>query len=134
MRFPLVHIHTYFLDFSLNLRNVSLVINSLSPLSHTDIPLLPTTGNSNDQLFHFQLNWLNNKELQFTTEAEKILQEMHKHTSLNDGGMELNSWISDTAVSQQRNGATEEHNDTDPDTGSQPDETSAGNLKTSMIS
>lgn len=92
----------------------------------TDIPLLPTTGSSNDQLFHFQLNWLNNKELQFTTEAEKILQEMHKHTSINDGGMELNSWISDTAGSQQRNGVTEEHNDTDPDTGSQPDEMSAG--------
>lgn len=101
----------------------------------TDIPLLPTTGNPNDQLFHFQLNWLNNKELQFTTEAEKILQEMHKHTNFSDCGIYMNSGINDGSAvpgvphPQMRNGVAEDHNDTDQETGSQPDDNSGNNQK-----
>jgi hypothetical protein len=44
----------------------------------SDIPLLPVIGSKGDQQFNFQLHWLNNKELQFTMEAEVILQDMHK--------------------------------------------------------
>lgn len=44
----------------------------------SDVPLLPVIGSKGDQQFNFQLHWLNNKELQFTMEAEIILQDMHK--------------------------------------------------------
>ncbi|XP_056021522.1 dmX-like protein 2 isoform X2 [Ostrea edulis] len=49
---------------------------SINP--ETDVPLLPVIGSKGDQQFNFQLHWLNNKELQFTMEAEIILQDMHK--------------------------------------------------------
>ncbi|KAL3867333.1 hypothetical protein ACJMK2_044544 [Sinanodonta woodiana] len=42
----------------------------------TDIPLQPVVGAREEH--QFQLHWLNNKELQFTMESEKILQEIHK--------------------------------------------------------
>lgn len=35
-------------------------------------------GAKGDVQHNFQLHWLNNKELQFTMEAEVILQELHK--------------------------------------------------------
>ena len=44
----------------------------------SDIPLLPVVGHRSGLEYNFQLHWLNNKELQFTMESEKILQEMHK--------------------------------------------------------
>lgn len=50
----------------------------------TDVPLLPVIG-SKDQQFNFQLHWLNNKELQFTMEAEVILQDMHRGVLNVDG-------------------------------------------------
>ncbi|CAC5419370.1 DMXL [Mytilus coruscus] len=51
---------------------------SINP--ETDIPLLPVVNTDGDVQHNFQLHWLNNKELQFTMEAETILQEMHKGT------------------------------------------------------
>lgn len=53
----------------------------------TDVPLLPVIG-SKDQQFNFQLHWLNNKELQFTMEAEVILQDMHRGVLNVDGHSE----------------------------------------------
>nr|KAG5690689.1 hypothetical protein BaRGS_013475 [Batillaria attramentaria] len=60
--------------------------NGVSPVLHfhlagsinpeTDIPLLPMTG-SHEARHNFRLHWLDNKELQFTMEAEKLLQELH---------------------------------------------------------
>lgn len=41
-----------------------------------DLPLLPLAGSS-DATHNFRLHWLDNKELQFTMEAEKLLQELH---------------------------------------------------------
>ncbi|XP_062621591.1 dmX-like protein 2 [Saccostrea cucullata] len=55
---------------------------SINP--ETDVPLLPVIG-SKDQHFNFQLHWLNNKELQFTMEAEVILQDMHRGVLNVDG-------------------------------------------------
>lgn len=52
-----------------------------------DVPLLPVIG-SKDQQFNFQLHWLNNKELQFTMEAEVILQDMHRGVLNVDGHSE----------------------------------------------
>ncbi|XP_033750320.1 dmX-like protein 2 [Pecten maximus] len=49
---------------------------SINP--ETDIPLLPVVGTKGEVQHNFQLHWLNNKELQFTMEAEVILQDMHK--------------------------------------------------------
>lgn len=51
------------------------------------MPLLPVIG-SKDQQFNFQLHWLNNKELQFTMEAEVILQDMHRGVLNVDGHSE----------------------------------------------
>ena len=49
-----------------------------------DIPLLPAMSSSpNGNEVQFVVHWLNNKELQFTLEAEKILSEMNK------GGMAM---------------------------------------------
>ena len=57
----------------------------------------------------FQLHWVNNKELQFTMESEKILQEMHK-SSLYDEHARHQSYESQT------------DSDSDPpDTDEQPD-------------
>ncbi|XP_070175544.1 dmX-like protein 2 isoform X2 [Littorina saxatilis] len=60
--------------------------NGVSPVLHfhlagsinpeTDLPLLPLVGNP-DAAHTFRLHWLDNKELQFTMEAEKLLQELH---------------------------------------------------------
>nr|XP_022328939.1 dmX-like protein 2 isoform X8 [Crassostrea virginica] len=58
---------------------------SINP--ETDVPLLPVIG-SKDQQFNFQLHWLNNKELQFTMEAEVILQDMHRGVLNVDGHSE----------------------------------------------
>ncbi|KAH9503228.1 DmX-like protein 1 [Bulinus truncatus] len=62
--------------------------NGVSPVLHfhlacsinpdTDIPLLPIVGNKEDVDNNFRLHWLNNKELEFTMEAEKLLQELHQ--------------------------------------------------------
>ncbi|XP_060557818.1 dmX-like protein 2 isoform X5 [Ruditapes philippinarum] len=54
---------------------------SINP--ETDIPLLPVVSHKGVE-HNFQLHWLNNKELQFTMESEKILQEMHKHGVYDD--------------------------------------------------
>jgi hypothetical protein len=43
------------------------------PLLLPDLPLLPLAGNP-DAAHNFRLHWLDNKELQFTMEAEKLLQ------------------------------------------------------------
>ncbi|ESO86706.1 hypothetical protein LOTGIDRAFT_235301 [Lottia gigantea] len=68
--------------------------NGVSPVLHfhlagsinpeTDIPLQPVTGNKGDVEHNFKINWLNNKELQFTIEAEKILQDLYKQLSYED--------------------------------------------------
>ncbi|PVD19781.1 hypothetical protein C0Q70_20272 [Pomacea canaliculata] len=60
--------------------------NGVSPVLHfhlagsinpyTDIPLSPVSGNQYSQ-HNFRLHWLDNKELQFTMEAERLLQELH---------------------------------------------------------
>ncbi|KAL8625455.1 hypothetical protein ACOMHN_018600 [Nucella lapillus] len=47
---------------------------SINP--ETDLPLQPLTGNPK-AANNFRVHWLNNKELQFTMEAEKLLQELH---------------------------------------------------------
>ena len=48
---------------------------------HTDIPLLPVVGPSTSPGgISFVIHWLNNKELNFTSEAEKLLEEMSKKT------------------------------------------------------
>ncbi|XP_071118494.1 dmX-like protein 2 isoform X1 [Haliotis cracherodii] len=62
--------------------------NGVSPVLHfhlagsinpeTDIPLQPIIGNKGDVDHNFKIHWLNNKELQFTIEAEHILQDLHK--------------------------------------------------------
>ena len=39
---------------------------------------MPVVGGKIKTDTGFQLHWVNNKELQFTMESEKILQEMHK--------------------------------------------------------
>ncbi|XP_052281684.1 dmX-like protein 2 isoform X4 [Dreissena polymorpha] len=55
---------------------------SINP--ETDIPLAPTLGRKAGGEHTFQLHWLNNKELQFTMESEKILQEMHRRAGFED--------------------------------------------------
>ncbi|XP_052793147.1 dmX-like protein 2 isoform X3 [Mya arenaria] len=50
---------------------------SINP--ETDIPLAPVVSRRAGDKHTFQLHWLNNKELHFTMESEKILQEMHKY-------------------------------------------------------
>ena len=46
----------------------------------TDIPLVPAMNSSNNSgvVHKFSLHWLNNKEIYFSLEAEKILQELAK--------------------------------------------------------
>ena len=45
-------------------------------LIFSDLPLLSVVG-SQSSAGSFRLHWLNNKELQFTMEAERLLQELH---------------------------------------------------------
>ena len=40
----------------------------------TDIPLVPAINSSANVVHKFSLHWLNNKEIYFSLEAEKILQ------------------------------------------------------------
>ena len=44
----------------------------------TDIPLVPAINSSANVVHKFSLHWLNNKEIYFSLEAEKILQELAK--------------------------------------------------------
>ncbi|CAL1529694.1 unnamed protein product [Lymnaea stagnalis] len=70
--------------------------NGVSPVLHfhlacsinpdTDIPLLPIVGNKEDVDNNFRLHWLNNKDLEFTMEAEKLLQELHQRLIAEEGG------------------------------------------------
>ncbi|XP_064619402.1 dmX-like protein 1 isoform X3 [Lineus longissimus] len=64
-------------------------MNGITPMLHfhlaasinpeTDIPLLPTIGNTNYlHESNFVVHWLNNKELHFTLESERILQDLTK--------------------------------------------------------
>ncbi|XP_076465247.1 dmX-like protein 2 isoform X2 [Babylonia areolata] len=70
---PVLHFH---LACSINPETVL----SLLP----DLPLQPLTGNT--QAAHsFRVHWLNNKELQFTMEAEKLLQELHAKLQSDEG-------------------------------------------------
>lgn len=55
---------------------------------------------SADIQHNFQLHWLNNKELQFTMEAETILQEMHRGTLSSGKGGDSGS-DSDTHSGQE---------------------------------
>ena len=57
-------------------------------MTFADIPLLPVVGSKGENQFNFQLHWLNNKELEFTMEAEIILQELHRGTLGNDDSHE----------------------------------------------
>ncbi|XP_064608806.1 dmX-like protein 2 isoform X2 [Liolophura sinensis] len=75
---------------------------SINP--ETDIPLLPTVGGRGHIVeTDFRLHWLNNKELQFSMEAETILQELHRKSILEEGpevegqaGEEVESPMDDT--------------------------------------
>ncbi|XP_035825075.1 dmX-like protein 2 [Aplysia californica] len=70
--------------------------NGVSPVLHfhlacsinpdTDIPLLPIVGSKDDVDSNFRLHWLNNKDLEFTMEAEKLLQELHQRLVADEGG------------------------------------------------
>lgn len=70
----------------------------------SDIPLLPTVGGRGHTMeSDFRLHWLNNKELQFSMEAETILQELHRKSILEEGpeggdqtGEEVESPMDDT--------------------------------------
>ncbi|XP_074651608.1 dmX-like protein 2 [Tubulanus polymorphus] len=76
-----------------DLHRCSVNANRLSPPLHfhlaasinpeTDIPLLSHHGGSHTDS-NFVVHWLNNKELQFTLEAEKLVQEMAKQ-DISDG-------------------------------------------------
>lgn len=68
----------------------------------SDIPLLPVVNHRGVE-HNFQLHWLNNKELQFTMESEKILQEMHKLGVYDDH-------------EHDHHGNIESHTDSDSDT------------------
>ena len=46
--------------------------------SFLDIPLLPITGNKDDVESNFRLHWMNNKDMEFTMEAERLLQDLHQ--------------------------------------------------------
>ncbi|XP_041373660.1 dmX-like protein 2 isoform X2 [Gigantopelta aegis] len=77
-----------FHKFALNHNGVSPVLHfhlagSINP--ETDIPLQPIVGNKGDMECNFRLHWLNNKELHFTVEAEKILHDLHKRLLYEEG-------------------------------------------------
>ncbi|GFS07033.1 DmX-like protein 2 [Elysia marginata] len=62
--------------------------NGVSPVLHfhlacsinpeTDIPLLPISAHKDDKLTNFRLHWMNNKDMEFTMEAERLLQDLHQ--------------------------------------------------------
>ena len=52
---------------------------------YADIPLLPAIGSPHSNL-NFVVHWLNNKELHFTLESEKILEEMTQRGGSGESG------------------------------------------------
>ncbi|XP_055901191.1 dmX-like protein 2 isoform X3 [Biomphalaria glabrata] len=96
--------------------------NGVSPVLHfhlacsinpdTDIPLLPIVGNKEDVDNNFRLHWLNNKELEFTMEAEKLLQELHQKLMAEEGGMHQSSTPNQLLSDVEQE---DENDDTDDD-------------------
>ena len=71
----------------------------------TDIPLVPAMNSpGNSGVVHkFSLHWLNNKEIYFSLEAEKILQELAKVAlKREDSGLEKELLLSDPKDKDQR--------------------------------
>ncbi|KAK6180445.1 hypothetical protein SNE40_012599 [Patella caerulea] len=99
--------------------------NGVSPVLHfhlagsinpeTDIPLQPVIGNKDDVEHNFKIHWLNNKELQFTIEAEKILQEMYKQLSYEDrqtnNASEQNTDVDEVDSSRENTDHDSDHDD-----------------------
>lgn len=85
-------------------QNVQAITPSVRYLS--DIPLLPATTTKDGSEPNFVVHWLNNKELHFSLEADRIMAELHNQQLA--GGEETETNDSDTG-----------NNDTDdgPDTG-----------------
>ncbi|KAJ8305006.1 hypothetical protein KUTeg_018589 [Tegillarca granosa] len=91
---------------------------SINP--ETDIPLLPVVGSKGDLQHNFQLHWLNNKELQFTMEAESILQDLHRGTLYEDSHKDSHSDSqdflgsdSDHSPEHSNLGVADDHTDSD---------------------
>ncbi|XP_059145859.1 dmX-like protein 2 isoform X3 [Physella acuta] len=96
--------------------------NGVSPVLHfhlacsinpdTDIPLLPIVGNKEDVDNNFRLHWLNNKELEFTMEAEKLLQELHQRLIAEEGDQQSstpNQLLSDVEDEDEQLDADSSH-------------------------
>ncbi|KAK3098460.1 hypothetical protein FSP39_019692 [Pinctada imbricata] len=81
---------------------------SINP--ETDIPLLPVVGAKGENQFNFQLHWLNNKELEFTMEAEIILQELHHGTLGGEEGQEGHHY------DNHHDGSDSDHHQEQPET------------------
>ncbi|GFO28212.1 Dmx-like protein 2 [Plakobranchus ocellatus] len=75
--------------------------NGVSPVLHfhlacsinpdTDIPLLPITGNKDDVESNFRLHWMNNKDMEFTMEAERLLQDLHQRLLAEEASVGMQS-------------------------------------------
>lgn len=69
-------------------------------------------GNKEDVDNNFRLHWLNNKELEFTMEAEKLLQELHQKLMAEEGGMHQSSTPNQLLSDVEQE---DENDDTDDD-------------------
>ncbi|XP_033633785.1 dmX-like protein 2 isoform X2 [Asterias rubens] len=82
---------------------------------NTDIPLLPAMGKmSKGSTPNFVVNWLNNKELQYTLAAETLLQinkDDKSESDLEDSSSEASSYSEDEGVGEGVNEGAEEGGD-----------------------
>ncbi|XP_069136751.1 dmX-like protein 2 [Argopecten irradians] len=98
---------------------------SINP--ETDIPLLPVVGSKSEAQHNFQLHWLNNKELQFTMEAEVILQDLHKSSISHHHHHDLD--VGSDSDSFQDHSSHQVHNGDDHETEGHPKKKKSGLFK-----
>lgn len=83
-----------------------------------DIPLLPIIGNKEDVESNFRLHWLNNKDLEFTIEAEKLLQQLHNRLVADEGVILQHSSTPNQALSDDENDNMDDEDEEDESKGS----------------
>lgn len=71
-----------------------------------DIPLHPIVGKKEDVQCNFKLHWLNNKDLEFTLEAEKLLQNLHQRLLVEEGAASMTSSANESDLEGDKGGSS----------------------------